>query len=695
MGFQSNRFFNSIYRLFKIYLFFLAVFTLFRIWFFVRLGDFKELIKLPSDIAVAFLRGMQFDTVIIGYFLLIPFLLYLSGLFIKSEAYFQKSHKFALRYCLIVLAISIIVLFVDQYYYNYFQTHISVIIFGLADDDSQTVMSSVWTDYPIIRIALAWIGLLWAFNYFVKRINASAELKLTLPYKAQLVCIGLITGFYFLGLKKAEDLFQVPKHEAEVSEHKFINFLTVNGLYALKSSYEERKKSANIIENELASLKTLGYESASKAAKDYFYEDSEALTDSIAFEKLFERTPKSEILEKNRPNVVFVFMESMSNYNMNFDSRQMNLLGSLRKHFQSDLLYRNFVSSGNITIQSLEYLMAGSPISLSQTKYSSTQLSSSVALPFSNSGYQTNFITGGKVNWRAMDRFASNQHFDVVKGMGHIQSELTGCKANKWGVYDEYLFDYVYDKLSKKSENPQFFFVQTTTNHTPFELPSDYKPLKIALADSLKERLLVNETLALKNLNAYQYSNNSLGNFLDKIKNSELGKNTIVVMTGDHNNLMLFDFDEAHQLQQRGVPLYMYIPEQYKPEKAFDTSVFGSHKDIFPTIFNLALSNSRYFSLGNDLLKADATNKGNYFGMNIGSSTSFGEDAAVNYSSSPALYSWQKRNQKVLKKVTKSNKADELLKRSRANYALSMFYILKQIEQNKTQTPTSVKLAQL
>lgn len=682
---QINRFFNNFYRLFKIYAFFLAVFTLFRFWFLVRLGDFNELIKVPSDILIAFMRGIQNDTMIICYILLVPFLIYFAGIFTKNNyENSRKAEPFITWYSGISLAIASIVLFVDQYYYNYFQTHISVIIFGLADDDSQTVMSSVWTDYPIIRILLAWLGILFGFKYFLKHIYSCREYSFNFHKSLKIISLVLIVALYAFSLRES---IEVPGecHDSELSQNKFVDFLSVNGIYALKSSYTERKKSVNIIENELSNLQSLGYHTPAKAAQDYFIDDSiKSLSDSEAFDKLFSKTPKNPILEKDKPNVVFVFMESMSNYNMNFDSEQMNLLGSLRKHFKSDLLFRNFVSSGNITIQSLEYLMVNSPVSLAQSKYRATQLPSSVAIPFRNSGYQTNFITGGKVNWRSMDEFAANQRFDEVKGMSHIQAQMKNCKANKWGVYDEYLFDYVFDKLAQKDNKPKFFFVQTTTNHTPFELPSDYKPFKIAINDTLKERLLVAEELAVKNLNAYQYSNNTLGNFLDKIKNSELGKNTIVVMTGDHNNLMLFDFDEAHQLQQRGVPLYIYIPEKYKPQSAVNTYRFGSHKDIFPTIFNLSLSDTRYFSIGNNLLDTTSKNENKrYFGMNIGSFTSFSENAAVNYSSSTAFYTWKNKNNKVLSKITKSSDANELLKRSRGNYALSMYYILDQINKTK------------
>src|SRR5690606_15963080 len=155
-----------------------------------------------------------------------------------------------------------------------------------------------------------------------------------------------------------------------------------------------------------------------------------------------------------------------------------------------------------------------------------------------------------------------------------IYSEMANAQGNHWGAYDEHLFEYAFKRLSATNKAPQFMFIQTTTNHTPFDLPASYKPGKIELSADITNRLLVDESLAIKNLNALQYSNKCLGAFLDKIKHSSLAKNTIVVATGDHNNLMLFDFDESSQADQRGVPLYVYVPERYQPDGSMDTSRF-------------------------------------------------------------------------------------------------------------------------
>lgn len=71
-------FYNSIYTLIQVYLFQLVLFTAFRITFIVRLSDASEFLKLPADTAKAFIKGFQFDTLIISYGLIIPLLIYFS-----------------------------------------------------------------------------------------------------------------------------------------------------------------------------------------------------------------------------------------------------------------------------------------------------------------------------------------------------------------------------------------------------------------------------------------------------------------------------------------------------------------------------------------------------------------------------------------------------------------------------------------
>src|SRR3989338_3300808 len=103
-------------------------------------------------------------------------------------------------------------------------------------------------------------------------------------------------------------------------------------------------------------------------------------------------------------------------------------------------------------------------------------LSTSVALPFEKRGYQTSFVIGGKLGWRNLDKFVKRQHFQAVEGSAVLMSEVKDAKSWEWGVYDEFLFERIYNKIENSTGIPQFIFALTITNHTPFDLPDTYRP---------------------------------------------------------------------------------------------------------------------------------------------------------------------------------------------------------------------------
>ena len=45
-------------------------------------------------------------------------------------------------------------------------------------------------------------------------------------------------------------------------------------------------------------------------------------------------------------------------------------------------------------------------------------------------------------------------------------------------------------------------------------------------------------------------------------------------------------YDDNQLLNSKNIPLYFYLPEELKEKIDIDTKVAGSHKDIFPTLYN-------------------------------------------------------------------------------------------------------------
>jgi phosphoglycerol transferase MdoB-like AlkP superfamily enzyme len=407
-------------------------------------------------------------------------------------------------------------------------------------------------------------------------------------------------------------VFPLQVDDSTVSENRFINSLTLNGLFTLEKAIEE-KNELRVPVYKTNILKASGHSSIQNLFADFRKRPEASISAEDVF---FETTTKDSLLETNPPNVIFILMESFGGYYLNFHSKKLNLLGSLEEHLEEGVLFTNFLSSTQGTIYSLENIIINkdNPI-LSSTNRRFESFKSSVAFPYVNAGYSTTFITGGKLGWRNLQDFIPNQYFQKAYGKAKITKTNQKATTNTWGVYDEFLFDDIFNQLN--NDQPQMIFALTTTNHTPYELPSNYKPYPINISDSLSNLFIANKDIAETNFKTYQYANDCLGRFLTKLKASKYGANTIVAVTGDHNSYALFPLNNSTMEEKDNhiVPFFLSIPDQYKKRLHINEDRYGSHKDIFPTLINMSLSNQKYFSLGNDLFdktKADSL----FYGIN-------------------------------------------------------------------------------
>jgi phosphoglycerol transferase MdoB-like AlkP superfamily enzyme len=153
--------------------------------------------------------------------------------------------------------------------------------------------------------------------------------------------------------------------------------------------------------------------------------------------------------------------------------------------------------------------------------------------------------------------------------------------------------------ILKEAKKPQMILVMTTTNHPPYQIPSTFKPPVQKIPAELQSRLIGDPKIIEARFKTYLYSTQKLGEFMTDLKASPLGEKTLVAATGDHS-FWLINFKEEEVLRKWAVPFYLYTPKSLKLSLSSDT--FGSHVDIFPTLYPLSLSNAEYDAMGVNLL---------------------------------------------------------------------------------------------
>ncbi len=659
----------------KYFGYFFLLFLVNRFLFLGVYANWTELRGFGAEIFQAFVVGARFDVSAICYAFLPIALFWLISLFVpknKAAGFSGFYNAFSVIYLSIALLVYVSLLITDFFYFQFFQSHINILFFGIFNDDTQAVLHSVWKDYPIFKILLVYLTAFVGF-WFVQRNVRSTNRHIEATTKSKVFGLVLLLVFplFFIGMRGSLGVFTLRREHTNVSSNVFANSLCYNAIYALKFANSELK--ANRIDPDIdATLRKAGLTSVAEAQELYRKEVVNGFDSEF-----YSTTNSNDFLAQNPPNVVFVLMESMSNHYFELNSETFNVLGDLKEELPYLYYFKNGLSSFNGTIFSLENLLVNTPKNIiSQSSYFDTPFSSSVARPFKEQGYHTYFLTGASVSWRNVDNFIAHQGFDFIEGKSHIENKYPDAELFAWGAHDGYLFDYIEDKLKEPTKQAKFIFSLTISNHTPYEIPKNYTPYPISMDATMKKEIRVDEKMAYDNFYAHQYAASQLAKLIHNIRNSELGENTIIVATGDHNIRQVFEYSDETGFLKRSVPVLMYIPEKYKPAY-FDPELFVSHKDIFPTLFNLSLSNQRYVYSGDDMFKKSskyrfALNNYDFIADSLGA-ISIDNDKAY-------YYTWMDGSKKKLKNAdVNSEHAQFMIQKMKRFEALQTVHIYQDI----------------
>jgi hypothetical protein len=231
----AQRLLQNLKFLFRAYLLGLVIFFIYRVAYMFRVLSREEIGTWAGDIGRAFITALRFDTATICYGLLLPVVL--SFICLAGEKASFLTTRVQKFYIILLLLVFSLVLVVDYYYYTYFQSHITVQIFGFMEDDTAAVMKSLWTDYPLLKVILGIIlcGFIfsWMLNKLLKSINRTS---VTVSSGRAILFSFLSIILFTLGLRSSFGTFPIQMDDASVSGNAKVNLLPINGVFALKDA---------------------------------------------------------------------------------------------------------------------------------------------------------------------------------------------------------------------------------------------------------------------------------------------------------------------------------------------------------------------------------------------------------------------------------------------------------------------------
>ena len=613
---RKQAYFNFLFQSFLVGLILLAVMSIARLVFFISFKADLIVSDFISDTLAAFWLGVRLDLTVVGYIL--------APAFLSSIAIYPVpllTFKLFKYYYFLAFVLLLVIIGIDFGFYSFFKEHFNILVFGFFYDDTQALIQTIWQNYPVPAIMAVFVfisfvfykifGFIFAKDFAIQSFLGLKQLWLILP---------LVTILIFLACRGTiADMYPLGKMLPSVSKNKFINKMRLNSVRSFVDAYKIRKKfNADVYDL----IKDTGFKGNIQKAFMIYNQAKDENSSFNSQDLLANITYKTSTKTIDDYHLLVIMVESFGMPILNYQSQDFDLMRSLKKHFDQDIVFTNFLSSANGTINSLESMLLNIPFrpdsfAFSQSKYRATEFSYSPAFVFSEAAYQPSFIYGGFLSWRSFGPFVSRQGYDVKGQLDIFDSLKAKDESQKdymhaWGIFDEFFYDYIYKQLINAKQK-QFIFALSTNNHPPYEIPKQYQSKPLKISPKLEKILTSNLDLMYKRFYSYQYALDQLGQFLDRFKASKLAANTVVVITADNNTIAgNMSYKENQLLQNANIPLYFYLPPKLlKQVKAklggnIDTKVFGSHKDIFPTLYNLLLSDKEYLALGTDLLDAKA-----------------------------------------------------------------------------------------
>ena len=655
--------------------FFLFVFVaLFRAVFYLFFSQLEN-ISTP-EIKKAILLGIRFDLklAIITFFPLAVLVLITNYRFLKSKIY----KKIATIYLVLTYLILTLFYLFDFGYYEYLAIRLdasSLRFLGNLKISTQVLIES----YPIYKGLLGLLifsFIIYKYATFIYNIFSKTQQEITKKLKAVFFILTIL--ILSLGIYNSVTHYPLRWSEAFFSKSNSVNQFALNPVLYFFDSFAFRSEGVDI-----------------EKFKTYYPVIAKHLNlpqDTINFEK--KVTFKNPYKEK--PNIVFVMLESVGTAPMSFYGNPLNSTPKMDSIIKESLSFSKFYVHKPGTAGSVFASITGLPDIEDIKTASRNPLIIDQRIIFDQfKGYEKLYFLGGSANWANIRGvFQSNIKDLKIYEEGSFEEEN---RADVWGIDDYDLFKESDKKLGKlhKKGKPFVAYIQTATNHMPFTVPIKKENFTPILEDEIdEETLLKGGFRSLGQLNGIRYLDFNIARFLERAKKSGYYNNSIFVFFGDHSIILKglngLDNNEVNLgIQLNHVPCFILAPKYIKPQIV---DKYAKLIDIFPTAASLAKVDYINYTLGRNLMDSTTTNTAAFIYTQNKGERAVGliKDGfyfeKTNISKKAALYSLNRNTYEDIKaiKLDVSEKMDSLL--SAYYYTTKYLYF-----NNKKQPKLNVK----
>ena len=462
-----------------------------------------------ADVWSVLTHGFTLDLSTALYILTVPILATIVGLWVAGLPKAAGIMRWVMRIWFVLVAIALSLAFVaDTSLYPFWGFKLDASCLQYLSTPTEA-MASVSAGYMVVRFV---VWLLAAFiiykGYPQFRLRpASKKLLRTLFYLLLLpvVVIGIRGGMH----ESTTNIGQV-----YFSQNQFLNHSAVNPVFSFLSSLEK---------------------TASDIPEYHFMEEPERAALMRDIYPTVSEQPDT-LLRTSRPDIVIILLESCGGIFTEDIGGRKDIMPRFNKLVDEGVYFSNFYANSYRTDRGTLCTWSGYPSfprSSVMKMPAKTRFLPGIAKSLLKEGYHTSYIYGGDINFTNMRSYLVTIGFDQFCWMKDYTMEQQ--RTSKWGVRDDITFATLYDQITAPKANGTHRLIgySTLSSHEPWDVPTH----------RLSEEIP----------NAFNYLDECLGNFIDKMRQTPQWDNLLVVLLPDHG-YSYFGVDETHELHDH-VPM--------------------------------------------------------------------------------------------------------------------------------------------
>ncbi len=185
-----------------------------------------------------------------------------------------------------------------------------------------------------------------------------------------------------------------------------------------------------------------------------------------------------------------------------------------------------------------------------------------------DAGFKHSFYYGSDASFDQMRTYLEGHGFSRIRSQDEMPKTLP--KGTWDGLTDFAVFDQAVDDMAqalKESNEPQFSFVMSLSNHSPFTPPEDLPEEVSARVDrALKESVNRGDSDDRRRLIAYSYTDAALERLFTRLDAANLSERAIVFLAADHSTGHSFIWgptDPESDAAKAQIPFAIVIPPAF------------------------------------------------------------------------------------------------------------------------------------